>query len=126
MVGSNVNRLPGCEFPGAVCGTGFPSGPTIDIDTTGRLDEPTLLPRASVTLTLIGIVLPLVFGVVWSNAAMLSFVLATPRILPPTPSISAPEPPMPIRLFEPETAPEMSPPAVWPAAIVLGSVVVPP
>src|SRR5208337_4694220 len=106
--GSNVNRLPGCEFPCAVCGTGFPSGPITDIDTTGRLDELTLLPRASVTLTLIGIVLPLVFGVLWLNAATLSFVLAMPTMLPPTPSISAPEPLMPIRLFEPETAPEMS------------------
>ena len=126
MVGSNVNRLPGCEFPGAVCGTGFPSGPITYIDTTSRLDELTLLPRASVTLILIGIVLPLVFGVVWSSAATLSFVLATPTMLPPTPSISAAEPPVPIRLFEPETAPEMSPPAVWPATIVLVSVVVPP
>src|SRR5271165_6143372 len=47
-------------------------------------------------------------------------------MLPSSPLIRPPEPPVPTRLYEPETAPAMSPPAVCPATIVLVSVVVPP
>jgi len=66
-VGSNRNRSPGFELPESISATWLPFYSRTYRAVIGMDADPTFFPLAPVSSSLIGIVLPLWFALVWSN-----------------------------------------------------------